>query len=77
MTLGRLKTLKLHLVELYVGTTLFTTESKHDLTFDYPRLSDSSLLINLISTALKKRWFRMSSRCPRFREKNQKLYTSI
>lgn len=55
MTLGGLKTLKLHLVELYVGTTLFTTESKHDLTFDYPRLSDSSLLINLISTALKRK----------------------
>ena len=55
MTLGGQKTLKLHLVELYVGITLLTTESKHDLTFDYPRLSDSSLLINLISTTLKRK----------------------
>lgn len=53
VTLGGLKTLKLHLVELYVGTTLFTTESKHELTFVCPRLSDSTLLINLISTTLK------------------------
>lgn len=55
VTLGGLKTLKLHLVELYVGATLLTTESKHELTLVCPRLSDSTLLISLISTALKRK----------------------
>lgn len=36
VTLGGLKTLKLHLVELYVGATLLTTESKHELTLFAP-----------------------------------------
>ena len=55
MALGGLKTLEVHLVELYVDTTLLTMESKHNLPSDSPRLSDSSLFIKLSSATLKRK----------------------
>lgn len=55
MALGGLKTLEVHLVELYVDTTLLTMESKHDLLSDSSRLSHSALFINLSSATLKEK----------------------